>query len=330
MVERAVTRRVVLRALGGAVACVVARPAGAEAKFPTRPISVVVPYDAGGPVDVVTRAFTPVLERIAGQPVAVVNRPGASGAVGLQAVARGRADGYTLAAAPISIVTTPEVDKLFGRAPSFSTDMFVPLALLTIDPLIVVVRTESPWTSLDALVAGARQKPGQLKYPSSGLYGPSHVATEIFAATAGINVVHVPFTGAAPALTALLGGHVDFYLSPNSICVQHVRSGTLRALAAYSKSRHPEQPTVKTAAELGYRVDFANWYGLFAPAQVPPDVLAVLREQVAKAGRDPAFRENMARIRTPVDFMDADAFTVYLEQQKRLLRETIQRIGRVG
>ncbi|MCX7931025.1 MAG: tripartite tricarboxylate transporter substrate binding protein [Rhodovarius sp.] len=302
----------------------------AQGGFPNRPVQMVVPFDAGGGLDLHARALGPALEGALGQPVVVLNRPGATGAIGLASVARGAADGYTIAATALSIVTAPEVDRLFGRTPAFELDSFAPLGLLSTEPLVVVVRSDSPHRSLADLVRTARQRPGEVTYSSAGNYGPSHLATEILAERAGgdVRFLHVPFTGSAPALNAVVAGTVAFYLSPPSIAV--AQAERLRPLAVTTRVRHPALPDVPTAAEAGIAMDAANWYGLVAPAATPAPVLATLRRAVAEACRDPRFLSGMARINTPPDIRDAEGFAAYLAEQAPLLRDVVRRIGRVG
>lgn len=305
-------------------------PAGAQEKFPARPLTIVVPYDAGGSLDLHARAIAPVLERLLGQPVGVVNRPGAVGAVGLQAVARGRADGYTIAAAPLPILTIPVVDRLFERPPSFTSDMFAPLALLSTDPLVVAVQAQSPWTKLADLVAEAKKRPEAIRYPSPGPYGSIHLATEIFAQEAGIKLTHVPFTGVAPSMSALLGGHVEVFFAPPVVAVAQIRSGKLRALGVTSGTRHPELPEVPSFKELGYSNEVTNWYGLFAPRATPAPVLKAWRDALDRAARDPQFVEGMAKIKTPIDYRNHVEFQKYLDAQAVLLTGAITRIGKVN
>ena len=306
------------------------RLAFAQERFPSRPMTLLVPFDAGGGLDLHARAVAPVLERLLGQPVVVLNRPGAVGAIGLTWVLQqAKPDGHTIVASPLSIVTIPEVDQLFGRPPRFTTDQFAPLALLSTEPLVIVVQATSPWQKLGDLVEDGRKRPDGITYSSAGNYGPSHIATEAFAGAANARFLHVPYTGSAPSLNAMLSGTVDFYLSPPSIAIAQTRGRRLRALAVTSAKRHPELPDVPTLIEAGFDVEAPNWYGLFAAAATSPDVLAALRAALDRMSTDPQFLEGMAKIRTPVDYRNAAGFAAYLVQQRRLLADTVQRIGRV-
>jgi len=305
------------------------RLAFAQERFPSRPITLLVPFDAGGGLDLHARAVAPVLERLLGQPVVILNRPGAGGASGLTWVLQQtRPDGHTIVASTLAIVALPEVDRLYGRPPRFTTDQFPPLALLSTEPLVIVVHATSPWQKLGDLVEAGRRRPNAITY-SAGNYGPSHVATEAFAGAANARFLQVPHPGLAPSLNALLSGTVDFFLSPPSIAVAQTRGRRLRAFAVTGAKRHPELPDVPTLREAGFDVEAPNWYGLFAAAATPPEVLASLRAALDRMSNDPQFLEGMAKIRTPVDYRSASGFAAYLEQQKKLLGATVQRIGKV-
>ena len=304
------------------------RLACAQARFPSRPITLLVPFDAGGGLDLHARAAAPVLETLLGQPVAVLNRPGAGGASGLAWVLQqARPDGHAIVASTLSIVTIPEMDRLYGRPPRFTTEQFAPLALLSTEPL-VVVHAASPWQKLGDLVAAGRARPRAITY-SAGNYGPSHVATEAFAGAADVRFLQVPYPGSAQSLNALLTGTVDFSLSPPAIAVVQTRGRRLRALAVTSAQRHPELPDVPTLRESGFDIEAPNWYGLFAAAGTLPEVLAALRAALDRMSTAPQFLEGMAKIGSRIDYRNAAGFAAFLAQQQKLLAATVQRIGKV-
>jgi tripartite-type tricarboxylate transporter receptor subunit TctC len=270
-----------------------------------------------------------VLERILKQPVAVVNKSGAAGAVGMQAVATSKADGYTLLLALSSISIIPEVDRLFGRPPAYSRDQLAPLALLSADPTVLVVRAESPWRSVADLVTDAKRRPGAITFSSSGVYGTLHMAMELFSHAAGIRLRHVPYAGGGPAVTALLGGHVDALASGPSVVIPHLKAGTLRALASWGERRLPALPEVPTLKELGYDAEFYIWAGLFAPKATPPAVLRVLRDAIRQAAADPEFKGAMAKLETPIQYLDAEDFQRFWDKDAQALAEGVRRVGRV-
>jgi len=303
--------------------------AEAQDAFPSRPLSIVVPFPPGGVADLHARPLAPVLERILKQPVAVVNKSGAAGAVGMQAVATSKADGYTLLLALSSISIIPEVDRLFGRPPAYSRDQLAPIALLSADPTVLVVRAESPWRSAADLVADARRRPGAITFSSSGVYGTLHMAMELFSHAAGIRLRHVPYAGGGPAVTALLGGHVDALASGPSVVIPHLKAGTLRALACWGERRLPALPEVPTLKELGYDAEFYIWAGLFAPKGTPPAVLRVLRDAVRQAAADPEFKGAMAKLETPIQYLDAEDFQRFWDKDAQALAEGVRRVGRI-
>ncbi len=304
-------------------------PAAAQEPFPSRPLQIVVPFPPGGVADLHARPLAPVLERIVKQPVAVVNKSGAAGAVGMQSVATAKPDGHTLLLALSSISIIPEVDRLFGREPAYTRDQFAPIALLSADPTVLVVRAGSPWKSVADLVADARRRPGAITFSSSGVYGTLHMAMELFSHAAGIKLRHVPYAGGGPAMTALLGGHVDALASGPSVAIPHLRAGTLRALAGWGEKRLAALPEVPTLKELGHNVEFYIWAGLFAPKATPAAAMKALRDATRQAVADPEFTGAMAKLETPIHYLDAEEFQRFWDRDARVLAEGVRRVGRV-
>lgn len=303
-------------------------PAAAQ-DFPVRPITLIVPFPPGGVADNVARPVAQALGKQLGQSVVIENRQGAGGGIGMAYVAKARADGYTLLLALSSISVIPEADRVLGRAPMFQLDQLVPVARFTADPVVLAVRADAPWKSFAEFVAFARAHPKKLNYGSSGNYGTMHVPMEMLAASAGISMTHVPFTAAAPAVTALLGGTLDAVASGPSTVVQHVKAGKLRVLANWGTERHAALPDVPTLTELGLAADYAQWSGLFAPAGTPEPVLAALRKAAREAQDDPAFRQAFVTMQTPLAYLDAPAFRRYWDADARKMADVVQRIGKV-
>jgi tripartite-type tricarboxylate transporter receptor subunit TctC len=191
------------------VLCAGTAGAQAPAAWPSRPITMVVPFAPGGIADITGRPLAQAMTRNLGQPIVIENRPGAGGGVGMVHVARQKPDGYTLLMALSSIVTIPEADRVNGRAPSYQMKEFTPVALVSADPTVLIVRADSPWKTVADLMKDARSRPGKITYSSSGIYGTLHVAVEMLAQSAGAQLLHVPFGGGGPAMSALLGGQVE-------------------------------------------------------------------------------------------------------------------------
>lgn len=312
-----------------AVLCFSSAAAAAEA-YPTRPISVIVPFPPGGVADLVARPFTTALEKELKQPVVVVNKTGAGGAVGMQALAVSKPDGYTLMVALSSISVMPEVDAMFGRPPVYKLSDFAPIALLSADPTVLMVSSKSPWKTVADFVADAKKRPGEIKYSSSGVYGTMHVAMEMFAHSAGIKLRHIPTAGGGPALTALLGGHVDALSGGPNIAVAQRKAGTIRVLAGWGDKRLEALPDVPTLKELGYKdVEFYIWSGFFAPAKTPEPIIKVLREATAKAVKSPEFVAAMDKMQTPIAYLDAPEFKKFWDSDAARLIKSVRNIGKV-
>jgi len=302
---------------------------GSAETYPSRPVSVIVPFPPGGVAELTARPLLAVLERILKQPFVVVNKPGASGTVGTQQASISKPDGYTLLVTVSSMSVFPEVDVLFGRPRTYKREDFTPIALLSADPMILVVRKDSIYKSVADIIADAKRRPGEIKYSSSGVYGATHLPTEMFANAAGIKLRHVPYTGGGPALIALLGGHVDILFTVPIIAFVQLKSGDVTPLAVASEKRHPAFPNVPTLKELGYDVEYYMWCGVFAPKATPPDILKTLREATRKAAASPEFKAAMDRMNTPIDYRDADDFQKFWDKDAQRSIEAIRRIGRV-
>jgi len=304
--------------------------ARAQEPYPSRPITIVVPFPPGGVADLTARPVAAAMEKALKNPVGVVNKTGAAGAVGMQFVATGRPDGYTLLLALSSISIIPEADKLFGRPPAFTVDQFAPIALISADPTILVVPADKPWKTAKNFIADAKRRPGQISFSSSGVYGTLHMAMELFAHAAGIKLRHVPYAGAGPALTAILGGHVDALASGPAVVLPHIKSGQLRPLAGWGDKRVAALPDVPTFKELGYPdAEFYIWAGLFAPRATPEPILEKVRQTVRAAVNDPEFRAAMDKLETPIAFKQGEEFRKFFEADARRLAEGVRQVGRV-
>src|SRR5213080_4087487 len=181
----------------------------AQETYPSKPVTLIVPFPPGGVADIVGRPFADALSRELKTPVIIENKTGAGGGIGMGFVAKAKPDGYTLLLALSSISILPAADKVIGRAPLYQLDQLTPIARLTADPTVLAVRADSPWKTLQEFVADARRRPGAITYGSSGNYGTMHMPMEMFADVAGIKLLHVPYTGGGPAVVGLLGGNVD-------------------------------------------------------------------------------------------------------------------------
>jgi len=301
----------------------------AEDPYPNKPIQLVVPFPPGGVADITGRPTAHVMSRILKQPIVIVNKSGAGGAIGMATVAKGRADGYTLLMALSSVSIIPVADRLQGRAPSYELKELAPIALISADPTVLVVRTDGRYKTIKDFVAAAKAQPGKINYSSSGVYGTLHVAMEIFANAAGIKLFHIPYQGGGPAVTALLGGQVEALASGPSAAMAQIKGGKMRALAVWGDKRLTSMPDVPSMKELGYNAEFYIWSGLFAPVGVPAPVMQKLRDTVRQTVNDPEFKEAMAKIDTPIAYLDAPEFQKFVERDAKRLESAVIRIGKV-
>jgi tripartite-type tricarboxylate transporter receptor subunit TctC len=319
-----------LRVLLSVLALVAGGAAAADEAYPTRPITIIVPFPPGGIADLTARPLAAALERGFKQPVVVSNKAGAAGAVGMQSVAIARPDGYTLLLGLVSISIIPEVDALFGRPPAFTREQFVGIARLNADPPLLVANAAMPWKSVEELLEDARKRPGEITYASSGIYGASHVPVEMLLhAAGGLKMRHLPTTGGGPATTAVLGRHAALWASPPALAVPHVKAGKLRPLATWGASRLASFPDVPTLRELGYDVEYSLWAGLFAPSGVPAGVVKALREATRQAVADPDFKAAMDKVQTPIAYQDADEFKAWWDHDAAMLARVIKKIGKI-
>jgi tripartite-type tricarboxylate transporter receptor subunit TctC len=297
--------------------------------YPSRAITMIVPFPPGGVADIVGRPLAATMEKTLKQPIVVVNRTGAGGALGIREAARAAPDGYTILMGLSSISIFPVSERVNGKPPSYEMKDFAPIALVTADPTVLVVRADSPYKNVKDFVDAAKANPGKIDYSSSGVYGTLHVAMEMFANAAGIKLFHVPYGGGGPALTALLGGQVQALASGPAAAVGQIKGGKMRALATWSDKRLDMLPDLPTFKELGYDAEFYIWSGVFAPAATPAPILMKLREAVKTAASSNEFRSAMEKVSTPVSYLDAPEFGKYWERDARRLAVAVEKIGKV-
>jgi len=297
--------------------------------YPSKPITMVVPFPPGGVAEIVGRPLATVMEKSLHQPVILINRPGAGGAVGMASVAKAPGDGYTLLMGLSSISIFPVSDRINGKQPAYELKDFAPIALITADPTVLVVRTDGPYKTVKDFVDAAKANPGKINYSSSGVYGTLHVAMEIFANAAGIKLFHVPYQGGGPAVTALLGGQVEASAQGPAAAIGQIRGGKMRALAGWGTERLKLLPDIPTLKELGYDAEFYIWTGVFVPAATPAPIQARLREAVRIAATSEDFKLAMEKVQTPVSYLDAPEFQKYWDRDAARLKVALEKIGKV-
>ena len=305
--------------------------ANAQAAWPSRNITMIVPFPAGGQADLAARPVALALERILGKPVIVDNRAGGGGgSVGNAAAARAEPDGYTLLMTLSSLAVLPEADRLFDRPVAYEMSQFAPVARVLADPTMLAVPASAPWKAVKDFVEDAKARPGQIPYGSSGPYGTLHIAMEMFAASAGIKLLHVPFRGAGPALTGLLTGTVQAVASAPGTLRAQVDAGKMRVLAGWGAKRVASFPDVPTFQELGYKdVEFYIWAGLFAQTALPAPIMTRLREAMGEAVRAPEVVKTFETAGSPVAYLDAPEFAKFVEADSARLIAAVKKIGKV-
>jgi tripartite-type tricarboxylate transporter receptor subunit TctC len=304
-------------------------PARAQG-WPARTIIMLVAFPPGGQADLAARPVAAALEKILGRSVVVDNRAGAGGMLGNAAAARAEPDGYTLLMALSSMTFLPEAERLYDRKPSYEYDQLVPVARVLADPGVLAVRSDSPYRSLADLVADAKARPGQISFSSSGNYGAAHVPFEMLEQAAGIKLLHVPYRGGGPSLTAFLGAQVDITAQAPGPVNPHVQSGAVRLLASWGDKRTPELPDIPTMVELGYReVEYHIWAGLFAPKGTPGAIIDRLRDAMRQVMADPQVASVFIKANSPPAYMDQPEFAAFVEADARRLVPVIRKIGRL-
>jgi tripartite-type tricarboxylate transporter receptor subunit TctC len=306
-----------------------AGPTAAQTAWPAKPITMIVPFPPGGLADIVARPVAEAMGRELGQPVVIENKAGAGGGIGMGLASKAAPDGYTVLLSLSSLTVLPEADALLGRAPMFALNSLRPIARFTADPTVLAVRADAPWKTVKDFVEDAKKRPGAINYGSSGNYGTMHVPMEILAQNAGIKLTHVPFTGAGPAVIALLGGQIDAVSSGPATVLQHVKAGKLRVLAHWGSSRLETLPEVTPLKEAGYDAEYAQWSGLFVPAGTPEPVVQRLRAAARAAAQDAKVKEVILGAGSPILYQDTPDFERYVAADARRMAEVVKKMGKV-
>ena len=289
----------------------VASPAFAQT-YPTKPVRVIVGYPPGGPTDLIARTFAQKLSESFGHQVIVDNRPGASGMIGAELVVKAPPDGYTLLTVPITFAVIPSV---FPKMPYDTEKDLAPVALIAAAPFILVVHPTLPVKTVKDLIVLAKSRPGQINYASASSGGMPHLAGELFNSMAGVKLVHIPYKGAAPATIDLLAGQVSLMFNNMLSAMPHVKSGKLRAIAVTSAKRSRAIPELPTIADTVPGFEASGWYGAFAPAATPRDIIAKLNTEINRVMRLPDVAQRLAGDGVEAVSMTPAEFGSYLHQE---------------
>lgn len=321
-------RRHQLLTMLGFMGCISMLPgpvsAQAGADYPIKPIELVVPFGAGGGTDVLARVTAEAAKKHISQPITVINRPGASGGIGLTEVVNARPDGYKIAMVTVEMAIIPHM----GIAKFSPEDDFTPLVRLNADPIVLTVNADSPWKTIEEMVDAAKKSKDPLKFGNAGTGGVSHLAAVALQQKSGNSFTHVPFQGNAPAVVALLGGHIDAVTASPSEVFSFVQSGKLRALAVLADQRlggvFAQVPTMK---ERNIDLSIGTWRGLAAPKGLPAEVLARLTAMALKTANEPAVREAMEKQNLGYSVADGETFRKQIARDSALYKQLIEQMG---
>lgn len=294
MIFRYLTRYAACLLIGAQTLIPLATQAQSSGAFPDKPVKLIVPYPPGGTTDLIMRMLQKPLEAASGQPFIIENRPGGGSVIGTGAVAKASPDGYTLLGTDLAIIVNP---GLMSSLPYDTVKDFRGVTMLVSSPLVLLANPSLPANNVQELIALAKNKPGNLNIGSGGYGTSTHMSGEVFKRAANVDIVHVPFQGVAPAMTALVGGQVDLYFGGTSTALPYLQSGKLKAIAVTGDTRNPLLPNVPTFKEAGISgVNTDTYWGIYAPSGTPSDRIQALNAHFVKALKDPDVVKRMAEL----------------------------------
>jgi tripartite-type tricarboxylate transporter receptor subunit TctC len=315
-----ITRRAM--AAFGALLALGIGAAQAESAYPSHPVELVVPFQAGGGTDALARSFAEAARKHMPQPIVVLNKSGASGAVGWQDVINSKPDGYRLAVVTVEMAILPHL----GVA-KFSPSDLQPIARLNADPSAITVRADAPWNTVEEFLAAARKEPGKLGVGNAGPGSIWHLAAAALEEKTGTKFSHVPFQGAAPAVLALLGGHIDAVTVSPAEVATYVQAGKLKMLAVMADQRVKNFEKVPTLKERKIDLSIGTWRGLAAPKNTPSEVIAYLKKVAQAAGNEPSFREMLDKQNLGYAFADDATFKAAIAQDNASFKALVDKLG---
>ncbi|PWC36058.1 tripartite tricarboxylate transporter substrate binding protein [Azospirillum sp. TSO35-2] len=292
------------------------------ADYPAKPIELVVPYAAGGGTDLVARAFADAAKKHLPQSIGVVNKTGGAGAVGFSEIMAARPDGYKLGVGTVEIAMLPHM----GIA-RFSVDDFTPIARLNAEPSAVTVNVDSPWKTFDEFLAYAKANPGKVRIGNSGTGAIWHLAAEALAEKTGTQFNHIPYDGANPAVTALLGNHIEAVTVSPAEVVNHVNAGKLRILAVMADQRAAAFPDVPTLKDKGIDLTVYTWRGIVVPKKTPAAVVDTLRTAAKATAEEPSFRESLAKMNLTYAYADGPEFGAAMQKDNAFFKALMTKLG---
>jgi tripartite-type tricarboxylate transporter receptor subunit TctC len=297
--------------------------------WPSRPISMIIPFPPGGVATVVGRPISEGMSKNLEKPIIMENKPGAGGGIGNAYVAKAKPDGYNVLFAMSSVSTIPETDRIAGKSASYTTNQLRPIGRITSDPVVIVVRGDAPWKTMREFIADAKKNPGKFNFSSSGNYGTMQLPMEMLKTNQNIFVVHIPYGGAGPAVLAVLSGEVDIVASGPSTVVQNVKAGKLRALAHTGDARLAALPDVPSLKELGIPVEYNQWTGIFVPKSTPDPIVKKYRDALRAAVNDNSIRAIIGNAGSPIDYLDEPEFQAFWDKDIVKMNEVVRKIGKL-
>jgi tripartite-type tricarboxylate transporter receptor subunit TctC len=293
------------------------------AAYPDRPIRIIVPYAAGGTADTIARKIGQYLSKYLGQPIIVDNRPGAGGIIGASTLAQSSSDGYVL-----GMLGTPHVATPADSTSGFDVSQVKPVSLVAIVPSLLCVNPSVPANSLKDIIVLARAKPGELTYGNPGTFSAAQLAMELFKQQANVDIRAIPYRGGAPAFQDLLGGQIHMAVSGPSNCLPFIQTGQLRPIGMTGANRSAAAPNVPTFAESGLvGFELNEWWGIFGPNNVPPDILVRLNTEINRAVQEPEVREFFARMGAEPQGRSLDEFAAFFTKETKKLKELVGSLG---
>ena len=302
----------------------------AEDPYPNRPITMIVPNPPGGSSDANARVLSDLLQKSLKQPVVVNFKPGVGGQIGNSFVAKSKPDGYNILMGLSSIMVSPEAERGQGKSSLYEVDQLVPVAMISNDPMVMLVNANSPWKTLADVVKAAKEKPNTINYSSSGNFGPIHLSVVMFEFAAGIKLVQVPFGGGGPSMMALLGNQVEITTAIPSVAIPQIQSGKVRPIAVSGAKRIKLLPNVPTYRESGFDAEFNIWNGVFVPQGTPDSIIKTLRDSIREVANSGEMEAAMQQRGMIYEYLDMSEFKKFAKEDGDRMVRAVKQIGKLN
>jgi len=302
----------------------------ADEPYPSRPINLIVPNPPGGSSDANARVLSDVLGKVLKQPLVVTFKAGVGGQIGNSFVAKAKPDGYNILMGLSSIMVSPEAERVQGKTSLYEVDQLVPVAMISNDPMVMLVNSSSPWKNLADVVKAAKEKPGTINYSSSGNFGPIHLSVVMFEHAAGIKLAQVPFGGGGPSMMALLGNQVEITTAIPSVAMAQIQSGKVRPIAVSGSKRLKILPNVPTYRESGFDAEFNIWNGVFVPQGTPEPIIKTLRDAVREVANSGEMESMMQQRGMIYEYLDMAEFRKFAKEDGDRMVRAVKQIGKLN